>query len=340
MFLSDLEVDRGRSQGRADVEVVRLKEVADAVKEQDGSLPPRGPRLAARCVKKIADDRGLTVFDVGADFPIAVADILRGYGLGVRWVAAPFVAERAIKTDRQIDHIRAAIRHTEAAMRLAIDRIRAAGIEDGRLVENGEPLTAEMVKRTVNLYFLDADCFGYDCIVAGGEQGIDPHDRGSGPLPANAPIILDIFPRDNKTRYHGDMTRTVVRGKATKEATRMFEAVAAAKAAAESMLKDGVDGHDVHKAVEKVFEDREFVTEQRDGRMVGFFHGTGHGLGLAVHEYPGLGAVHNTIRAGHVVTVEPGLYYPGVGGVRIEDDVVVREQGCENLCELEVEFEI
>jgi Xaa-Pro aminopeptidase len=136
------------------------------------------------------------------------------------------------------------------------------------------------------------------------------------------------------------MTRTVVKGRATATAKRMFAAVKEAKDRAEGMLKDGVDGNKVHEAVKKTFEEWKFKTGEKGGRMVGFFHGTGHGLGLEVHEYPGLGRLSETIRAGHVVTVEPGLYYPGHGGVRLEDDVLVTAKGCRNLCTFPEEFEI
>jgi Xaa-Pro aminopeptidase len=339
LFLSDLEVDRGRTQGSVD-EVSRLAEIAEKLKERAGK-PPADPveRLGAQ-IRIIAEERGLSGFEVPASFPLSLADVLRGLGLGVRWRRAPFVPERVLKTDDEVGKIRGAIAHTEAAMTAAIERIRAAEIRDGMLVENGEPLTSEMVRFTIDSLLLERNCHAYDAIVAGGEQSVDPHERGHGPLPANLPIILDIFPRDNATRYHGDMTRTVVRGKASAEARSMFEAVGAAKAKAEEMLRDGVDGYDVHLAVMSVFEDAGFRTGVEDGRMVGFFHGTGHGLGLAVHEFPRLSKVHETMRAGHVVTVEPGLYYPGIGGVRLEDDVLITKDGCENLCTLPNEFEI
>ncbi len=136
------------------------------------------------------------------------------------------------------------------------------------------------------------------------------------------------------------MTRTIVRGKASDEAKALFEAVGEAKAAAIAKIRAGVSGRDVHAECNRVFDERGYKTGQRDGRMVGFFHGTGHGLGLAVHEYPGVGQADHMLEAGHVVTVEPGLYYPGIGGVRIEDDVLVTEDGCENLCQLETVFEI
>lgn len=339
LVLSDLEIDRGRKEATVD-EFVRLQKITEEVKKRFAE-PPRDPavRIGAH-IHIFAQERGISAFEVPGSFPVAVADVLRGHGLGVRWLPPPFVPERAIKSAEEVEHIRHAIGHTEAAMTAAIDRIRKATIRGNRLYEGSEPLTSEQVRTTAHRVLFERDCHAYEPIVAGGDQGVDPHERGHGPLPANLPIILDIFPRDNRTRYHGDMTRTVVRGRASEEAKRMFAAVREAKAVGERMLKDGVDGNAVHEAVKKTFEERKFETGERGGRMVGFFHGTGHGLGLAVHEYPGLGQVPETIRAGHVVTVEPGLYYPGTGGVRLEDDVLVTAGGCTNLCTFPEEFEI
>jgi len=339
LYLNDLEVDRGRKQSRVD-EVLRLKEVGDVVEKETGKRPGRGAGGVGQCLKVIARQRDIDSFEVAANFPVALADVLRGHGFGVQWRPAPFVPERAVKRPDEIDAIRGAIAHTEAAMQAAIDRIAAAEIRDRALFEEGRPLTSEMVKQTINGLLAERNCDPHEPIVAGGDQGCDPHDRGSGPLPAHTPIILDIFPRDKATRYCGDMTRTVVRGEASAEAKALFEAVRASKAAAEAAIRPGVTGRDVHAAAKKVFEDRGFETGQKNGRMVGFFHGTGHGLGLDVHEYPGVGEADHELKEGHVVTIEPGLYYPGTGGVRIEDDVVVTKDGCENLCGMEVPFEI
>ena len=339
LFLSDLEVDRGRRL--KGIEVVRVKEISDAEEKENGDLPPDPFVRIGRILRRIAADRGIDGFEVPASFPLALADTLRGLGLGVRWSRPPFAPGRTIKSAAEVEKIRGAIRHTEAAMQAALDCLRAAEIRGDALVKDGRPLTSEDVRLVINRCLMERSCHAYEAIVAGGDQGVDPHERGHGPLPAHLPIILDIFPRDNATRYHGDMTRTVVRGKASAEAKRMFEAVKEAKAAAEAVLRDGADGFDAHDAVKKVFEKHRFETAQRDGRMVGFFHGTGHGLGLEVHEHPRVSQVHEILKAGHVVTVEPGLYYPGVGGVRLEDDVLVTKDGCENLCTMPVEpFEI
>lgn len=339
LFLNDLEVDRGKKQSNVD-EVHRITEIAERIEEETGKRPGRGPLGAAACLREIARERDIGYFDVSQRAPVALVDALRAAGFGVAWKADPFVPERAVKRPEEIEAIRAAVVHTAAAMTAAIDRIAAAEIRGGGLFEGDEALTSEAVRLTINRTLMERGCAPHECIVAGGDQGCDPHDRGSGPLPANLPIILDIFPRDLASRYHGDLTRTVVRGKASDEAKALFDAVAAAKEAAEAKTRAGVAGADVHGECLRVFEERGFKTEQRDGRMVGFFHGTGHGLGLAVHEYPGVGKVGHTLEAGHVITVEPGLYYPGIGGVRLEDDVLVTKDGCENLTELETVFEV
>ncbi|MHC4849595.1 MAG: M24 family metallopeptidase, partial [Planctomycetota bacterium] len=339
LYLNDLEVDRGRKQSSVD-EVFRLKEIADIVKEKTGTRPGRTAGGVGQCLQVIAKQRGIETFEVSATFPISLADVLRGLGLGVQWRPAPFVPARARKRSDEVEAIRNAIVHTEAAMQAAIDRIAAAEIRDGTLFENNEPLTSEMVKQGVNAMLAERNCDPHTPIVAGGDQGCDPHDRGSGPLPANSPIILDIFPKDKASGYCGDMTRTVVRGEASAEAKALFEAVKESKAAAEAVIKPGVTGREVHAAVKKVFEDRGYETGERNGKMVGFFHGTGHGLGLDVHEYPGVGEADHMLEEGHVITIEPGLYYPGIGGVRIEDDILVTADGHENLCGMEVVFEI
>ncbi|MCH2365290.1 MAG: M24 family metallopeptidase, partial [Planctomycetes bacterium] len=141
----------------------------------------------------------------------------------------------------------------------------------------------------------------------------------------------DIFPQSEETRYWGDMTRTVVRGKASDEARKLYQDVFDAQDGAIKQLRDGACGKEIHQGIVELFEARGNKTEERDGSKVGFFHGTGHGVGLDIHENPRLGKVGHELKTGHVITIEPGLYYPGVGGVRIEDLLVVTEDGHHNL---------
>jgi len=198
-------------------------------------------------------------------------------------------------------------------------------------VLEGEVLTSERVKRMIAGYLLERDYLAGHAIVAGGEQACDPHEEGHGPLKADQAIIIDIFPRSVATRYHGDLTRTVLRGQASDALRKQYAAVRAAQEEALASIRAGVEGPVVHARVCGLFEAQGFRTGEVGGRMQGFFHGTGHGLGLEIHEPPRVSKVPATLQAGNVVTVEPGLYYPGVGGVRLEDVVLVTEDGCSNL---------
>ena len=175
-------------------------------------------------------------------------------------------------------------------------------------------------------------------IVAGGDQACDPHERGHGPLHADSLIILDVFPRDAKSGYFGDMTRTVLRGRASEAQRKLWETVKAGQALALKRIKAGIDGMTIHKAIQEFFASRGFTTGVRNGRRVGFFHGTGHGLGLEIHEHPRLQKV--VLKDRQVLTVEPGLYYPGVGGARQEDVVVVTKTGCRILSRFPKQLEI
>jgi len=167
--------------------------------------------------------------------------------------------------------------------------------------------------------------------VASGQHGCDPHDVGNGPIRAGEPVIIDIFPRSEKTGYFADITRTVVKGKPRPRVREMYDAVLAGQRGALRMIKPGVVASDIHGAILALFEKRGFKTGQIDGRMQGFFHGTGHGLGLEIHEAPRIAMNDTRLEAGMVVTVEPGLYYAGIGGMRIEDTVLVTRTGMRNL---------
>jgi Xaa-Pro aminopeptidase len=213
----------------------------------------------------------------------------------------------------------------------AIRAIRDAEIREGVLYRDGSPLTAEAVKRIVAFELMERECIAQHTIVACGDQGCDPHNRGTGPLKADRTIILDIFPRSSESGYFGDLTRTVVRGRAPEAVRKLYGAVAGAQEVVFGRLRAGASGVEIHQAVTDHFEALGYRTGEIDGRMQGFFHGTGHGVGLEIHEPPRISKRGDVMRPGHVVTVEPGLYYPGVGAVRIEDLVVVTEDGYRNL---------
>ena len=166
-------------------------------------------------------------------------------------------------------------------------------------------------------------------IVAGGRQAADPHEAGRGALRAGEWIVADVFPRMLATGYWGDMTRTFAHGRPDAARRRMYETVARAQRLALSLVRPGALGRDVHRAVADFFVREGWETgTDADGRAHGFFHGLGHGVGLEIHEEPRLSPSGGELAPGMVVSVEPGLYYPELGGVRIEDLVVVTETGC------------
>ena len=181
--------------------------------------------------------------------------------------------------------------------------------------------------------------------MAGGPQAADPHERGHGPLKAGESIIVDIFPVDLSTRYYSDMTRTFVKGEPNDGLQEMYDAVLESQEAALSMIRAGVNGRDVHRKVAEVLHEAGYKTnvhDQEEGKPLteGFFHGTGHGVGLELHEAPRVSLADEELIPGDVISVEPGVYDPNVGGVRIEDLVVVTEEGCRNLTKFPKEFRI
>jgi Xaa-Pro aminopeptidase len=181
--------------------------------------------------------------------------------------------------------------------------------------------------------------------VAGGPQAADPHERGHGPLKAGESIIVDIFPVDLSTRYHSDMTRTFVKGEPNEGLQEMYDAVLESQKTALSMIRAGVNGRDIHRKVAEVLHEAGYKTnvhDQEKGKPLteGFFHGTGHGVGLEVHEAPRVSLADEELIPGDVISVEPGVYDPNVGGVRIEDLVVVTEDGYRNLTKFAKEYRI
>jgi len=325
LLASDLEFGRAAHQARVD-EVLPLATYEARAKERGIERPSLIDAVAI-----VLEERKARRLLVPASFGLGYAEGLRERGFEVRHRKDPFFAERGVKSQEEVGHIAEAQRATESAMALAIDLIREADVRDGGLTRQGRPLTSEEVRRRVAIHLLERDYVTPETIVAGGDQGCDPHHRGSGPLRAGESIILDIFPRSIRTRYWGDLTRTVVKGRAPDRLKRMYDAVLAAQAKALALVRDGADGRAIHEDVCQVFVAQGFETGSANGKPQGFIHGTGHGVGLEIHEPPRISKAGVPLRAGQVVTIEPGLYYPGVGAIRIEDLVVVTPAGLLNL---------
>lgn len=321
LLLSDLEIDRGRSEAQVDG-VESYSEVERAIRGERRKRPAMARVLAAW----LASHKVKSVL-VPSDFPFGLARALRKEGVRLKPVKGVFWPGRERKTAAQVRQIEAALRIAEAGVERAIEVLKSAVIrKDGRLSLGRRILTSEMVRIELETAVVRAggESRG-DSIVAGGAQACDPHARGSGPLKAHELIILDVFPRDARSGYFGDITRTVVRGRAGDAQRHLWETCLAGQERALRAIKPGRSGEEIHEHVKTFFAEAGYPTEIRDGRWVGFFHGTGHGLGLEIHESPRFSDVE--FFPGLVTTVEPGLYVPGLGGVRHEDVVVVTGRG-------------
>ena len=330
LVLSDLEIDRGRKQAEAD-EFVSFSKLEHEVQGKAKKAPPYEKVLA-----HFLRQRGVKSTVVPANFPLGYAQELAANKIHLRATNGLFWPEREAKSDEEIEMIGRALRITEIGLARAVEILKGSKPGAGkRLRWSGKTLTSEILRAEIDSAILRAGGNPTGTIVAGGDQGCDPHERGFGPLYANALIILDVFPRHAKTGYFGDMTRTVLRGRASEAQKKLWETVKAGQALA---LKAGANGLQIHKAIQNFFRKRGFPTEIRKGRRVGFFHGTGHGLGLEIHEYPRLQKV--TLKDRLVLTVEPGLYYPGLGGARQEDVVLVTKSGCRVLSRFQKQLEI
>ena len=335
IMMSDLEIDRARAQSKAD-EVVSLTDYTDRAKGSGNADPG-----LVDAVVELLRDREVKCVRVPNGFPLGYADRLRERGFEVRSKDDPFWDQRPVKTDDEVAAVSEASRHTEDALRMAFAILAEATVKDGFLHGPEGPITSEYIRNRLHVYLLERDCIAQHTIVAGGVQGCDPHNGGSGPLRAGEPIIFDLFPKSTKTGYYADITRTVAKGPVSDTFRRLYDTVLEGQEVALSRVRAGVDGREIHGEVERLFESRGYETGAKNGRMQGFFHGTGHGFGLEIHEPPRISKASQVLKAGHVVTVEPGLYYPDLGGgVRIEDNVVVTEDGCVNLTRLEKVFEV
>ena len=319
--VSALEFGRAKKNSGFD----RVLPLEAWLKKARETFPDARPRAgAAEVIALLARAHGVRAFAVPEEFPAGLCDRLRGLGLKIAVRPDPFFPAREIKSATQAAAIREGNRCSALGFAATERLLRASKVVGRKLVCRGAVLTSERLKTAIEIACLEAGAVSLHTIVAGGNQACDPHEGGHGPLGPNELIIVDIFPRVTATGYHGDMTRTFLKGRASERQRALVAAVGAAQLAALPRIRAGANGRDVHQACVDVFTLRGYKTKRTARGSVGFFHGTGHGLGLAVHELPRMsGTVDYTLKAGSVVTVEPGLYYPGLGGCRIEDVVQV-----------------
>lgn len=336
-------LEEGRARKQAKVKSVRCSEdlgLSDMLKQAGSEQDAWSLLLQAIC-----REHGIEQADVESDFPVQYADALRQADIDITPRGDLYRRERRIKTPQELQYIEQTENAGMEALQQAIEVIKAADIgNDGLLYREGKPLSGDDLILTVESRLLELGCTTNGSICAGGPDSADPHKDTSEVLRAGLPIVLDIFPFHKTTRYWGDMTRTVVRGTPPEEVEQMWEAVREAQQLGVDMIKPGVNGRDVHIAICEVFKKRGYGSLPKPYRDIQsdarFIHGTGHGLGLEIHEFPRVSDVDVILEPGDVVTVEPGLYDPRFGGIRIEDLVVVTETGCRNLTPLPKQFRL
>lgn len=305
------------------------------------ALWPKRRTGAAEIIAAVAKELKQSSFTVPDDFPAGLYDKLTQLGLKIAIAEGALFPEREIKSPAEAAAIREGNRCSAIGIATVEKILRAAKIKGRGLVHRGVPVTSESLKIAAETACLEAGAVSLNTIIAGGDQGCDPHERGSGPIRPNELVIVDIFPRVTKTGYHGDMTRTFLKGRPTEAQRALVDAVRTAQLAALRTVRTGVNGRTVHAACVEVFTRHGFETKHTPKGSVGFFHGTGHGLGLAVHEPPRMNSTFDyNLKKGSVVTVEPGLYYPGIGGCRIEDVVQVTDTRPKMLSSYHYEWEL
>ena len=336
LVMSDLEIDRARVQA-PHCQVISLSDHQKKLRAH-GVKHPRPAEVIGEILraKKI---RRITVPD---NFPLGLALELKKLGVTAAPRRGTFFAEREIKLAGEVKKISAALMMAEVGMAEAMLALRNSKIVRGKkLVYRNAPLTSERLRAVIDTAVLQAGGLAANTIVAGGRQGCDPHERGHGPLHAHEPVIIDIFPRSQATGYFGDITRTVVRGRASAAVQKLYDTVKCGQKIAFQKIRGGASTTAIHSTVQIYFEQQGFATGKHHGRMQGFFHGTGHGLGLEIHESPRIGSTSlGELKTGQVVTVEPGLYYPEIGGVRLEDVALVTKTGARNLTRFEKVLEL
>jgi len=325
LMLNDLEVDRGKKEAKVD----QILSLTDWTHKTRKKLGPKVSMvdIAATFLK----EKKINSLIVPHNFPAYIAAEFQKRKLKILFRSDPFWPERLLKNKKEKEAIRESLRNTGNAIGKAYEFLKTCKIKNGKIIHQGKILSSEKLRQVIDVDLMMNGCLAQNTIVAGGEQAVDPHNRGSGPLSANRGIVMDVFPRSMKTHYYADMTRTVVKGKASAQFKKIWETVKYAQEKSFEKIRPGINAQKIHEWILDYFESKGFKTGNIKGRMQGFFHGTGHGLGLDIHEAPRISKVPEILKEGMVVTVEPGLYYSGIGGVRIEDVVYVTANGCEVL---------
>lgn len=332
IVLSTLEFERGKEQAKPGIDILRINDFAEPDKLRDMKCVLTG------IIKKI----NISCLEVPGSFHVKYADFLRSLKLQLNVIDGYFFPKREVKSSDEVNKISEACRVVEKAMKRAETVLSESKIDHDNILNwNGRVLTSEILQQEINLEIVRNNAIGTDTIAASGIQSSQPHNIGSGPIKSNTPIVVDIFPRMNETGYWGDMTRTFVKGKAPKIVKDAYKAVKNAKLAVKEKMKSGVIPADMQNLAADILNKSGFETGIKNNVNYGFIHSLGHGVGLDIHEKPLIGMTNkNPLKIGNTVTIEPGVYYPEWGGIRLEDLVLVTDTGINCLNNYEEKLEV
>lgn len=334
-FLPSTEYERAKKKSKLD-EVYDLTVQLRKISEER-----KLPFLKSSVVLEVLRDKKINEVFVPSDFPLMEADNLRNNGILVFTKEEPFYNERVSKTEEEIGYIRENSRKNILVMDGVKNILLESSVTNAkRLKYNGEILTVKKLQEYIYKRFIDHDLYADTVITAIGDQGCDPHETGFGDVTADSSIIVDIYPRSRTNFYYTDMTRTFCKGKASDDLKKIYDAVSLCQKMVMDKICSNVNGKSIHEFVVSFFESRGFKSGLINGVLQGFFHGTGHGVGLECHEAPYISIFGKELQDNSVVSNEPGLYYLGIGGVRIEDLLLVTKNGAENLTNYEKKLEL
>lgn len=336
----DMEYGRMVEESAFD-EILLLSEIRKGAVKRFKVPKDKAPSLT-QLVKHLAKLHGIRKFRVSSRFPAGLAFALKDAGLKIEVAGVEGVfPERVIKTAGEVEALRKGNQASAAGFRVVAKTLAESKVRRGTLIHQGKVLTAERLRELIVQASMLKGAVALHTITAPGDQACDCHNAGHGPIRANELIVVDIFPQRPDDGYWGDMTRTFLKGKASDDQKRLVRTVKKAHALSLEMIKPGASGGKVHRAVEDFFAKEGYETTRDCSDMKGFFHALGHGVGLQVHESPVLHAKADwRFKKGMVVTTEPGLYYRGLGGVRIEDMVHLIPGGNELISRAPYKWEI
>lgn len=335
LLIGPLELERAAKETEKDIEIVNA---------YDYKTKSRG------CLENFLKKHSVKKIIVPDTFPCGMKDNL-AKSFKVAKEETPFYSKRAVKTDWEIKEIEKAQRAVEVAVKKGIDYLRSCRIIDKKIIyvsefgDKGGVATSKSLRKIIDGELYRQGYLGIHSIVACGKQAADPHCEGKGPLYAHQPIVMDIFPCSMETNYWADMTRTVFKGGPSIEMMKMYNEVLFIQNECLKLVKEGYDGKIIYDYALRQFELDGYPTEMKKRPMEGFIHGVGHGVGIDIHESPCITSVKWILQEGNIVTVEPGLYYQKarghipVGGIRIEDMVLLTKTGCRNLTKFPKDLE-